>query len=321
MKVKAAPPLYEASAVGMKLPLRTRIYKDFLKNRGLYVLFIPVLVFYLIFQYGPMFGLSIAFKNYTPSRGFLGSPWVGFKHFTDFFQDYYFVRVLRNTIRISISTLVFSFPMPIILALLINALKNKYYSRTIQTITYLPHFVSIVVIAGIIVQLTSRTGAITQFLVKFGFPQVTMLNQPNMFVPLYVISGIWQTVGWNSIIYLSALTAIDAELYEAAMIDGAGKFRQLISITLPCLSQTIVVMLILQVGKMFNVGYEKIILLYNPLTYETADVISTYVYRKGLLEFNWSYSAAVGMFNSVVSFTLVLFTNKLSRKLNGSGLW
>ena len=304
-----------------KLPLSKKIQKDFIRNKGLYLLFVPVLVYYLIFQYGPMFGLVIAFKNYTPSRGFFGSPWVGLKHFTDFFQDYYFIRVLRNTITISLSTLLFSFPMPIILALLINSLKNKLYSRSIQTITYLPHFISIVVIAGMITQLTSRNGAITQFLVKFGFPEVTMLNEPNMFVPLYVISNIWQTVGWNSIIYLSALSAIDAEMYEAAMIDGAGKFRQLISITLPCLSATIIIMLILQVGKMFNVGYEKIILLYNPLTYEKADVISTYVYRKGLLEFNWSYSAAVGMFNSVVSFTLVSLTNKLSRKLNGSGLW
>jgi putative aldouronate transport system permease protein len=297
------------------------LQKDFIKHRSLYLLFLPVLAYYLLFQYGPMFGLVISFKSYTPRRGFFGSPWVGLRHFIDFFQDFYFQRVLFNTIRISLSTLIFSFPMPVILALLINELKNRHYARTVQTITYLPHFVSIVVIAGIIVQLTSRSGSITQFLNIFGFPKVTMLNEPKLFVPLYVISGIWQTVGWNSIIYLSAITAIDQELYEAAMIDGAGKIRQLFSVTLPCLSETIIIMLILQVGRMFNVGYEKIILLYNPLTYETADVISTYVYRKGLLEFNWSYSAAVGMFNSVVSFLLVMFTNRMSHKINGSGLW
>lgn len=211
--------------------------------------------------------------------------------------------------------------MPIILALFINELPNKRYSKAIQTITYLPHFISVVVICGIIVQLTASTGAITNFLGHFGFPQVTMLNNPKCFLPIYIVSGIWQGIGWNSIIYLSALTAIDAELYEAARMDGAGKLRQLWSITLPCLAPTIVIMLILQVGKMFNVGYEKIILLYNPLTYEVADVISTYVYRKGLLEFNWSYSAAVGMFNSVVSFLLVSFTNKLSKKVSGSSLW
>jgi putative aldouronate transport system permease protein len=304
-----------------KVRVGVLLRKDFTKNRGLYLLFLPVLIYYLIFQYGPMFGIIIAFKNYTPSRGFINSPWVGLKHFVDFTQDYYFLRVLRNTIRISVSSLVFAFPIPIVLALLINALKNKYYARIIQTVTYLPHFISVVVIAGIIVQLTSRTGSLTQFLSLFGFPRVTILNEAGMFVPLYVISGIWQGAGWSSIIYLSALTAIDSELYEAAMIDGAGKFRQLISITLPGISETIVIMLILQIGRMFSVGSEKILLLYNPLTYETADVISTYVYRKGLLEFSWSYSAAVGMFNSVVNFTLVVLTNKLSHKLRGSGLW
>lgn len=318
MNVNAAKGLLEGRA---KPSWGTALRKDFIKNRGLYLLFLPVLVYYLIFQYGPMFGIVIAFKNYTPSRGFIDSPWVGFKHFGDFIRDYYFLRVLRNTIRISLSSLVFGFPLPIILALLINALKNKHYARLVQTITYLPHFISIVVIAGIIVQLTSRTGSLTQFLSIFGFPRVTMLNEPGMFVPLYVISGIWQGAGWSSIIYLSALTAIDSELYEAAMIDGAGKFRQLISITLPGISETIVIMLILQIGRMFSVGSEKILLLYNPLTYETADVISTYVYRKGLLEFSWSYSAAVGMFNSVINFTLVVFANKLSHKIRGTGLW
>ena len=169
--------------------------------------------------------------------------------------------------------------------------------------------------------LTSRDGAIVSFLSHFGFKKVTMLNEPKYFLPLYVISGIWQNIGWNSIIYLSALLAIDAELYEAAKIDGAGKFRQLTSVTLPCLLPTIVVMLILQVGKSFNVGYEKILLMYNPLTYEVADVISTYVYREGLLNMNWSYSTAVGLFNSVVSFALVWATNKISQKVSGSGLW
>lgn len=303
------------------LSLSQRIRKDFASNKELYLLILPVLIYYAIFKYGPMIGLSIAFKNYTPARGFLASKWVGLKHFKAFFTDYYFTRILFNTIRISVFTLIFSFPMPIVLALLINELKSRVYSKWVQTITYLPHFISIVVICGMIVQLTSSTGAITNFLGKFGLPQATMLNNSHCFLPIYIISGVWQLVGWNSIIYLSALMAIDAELYEAARIDGAGKFRQLISITLPCLAPTIIIMLILQVGKMFNVGYEKIILLYNPLTYEVADVISTYVYRKGLLEFNWSYSAAVGMFNSVVSFLLVWGTNKLSKHVSGNGLW
>lgn len=211
--------------------------------------------------------------------------------------------------------------MPIILALLINELRGKLYSRMVQTITYIPHFISIVVVVSIMMDLTCKDGAINQFLSLFDFKPVTMLNDKRYFLPLYVISNIWQNIGWNSIIYLSALTAIDSELYEAAKIDGAGKLRQLLAITLPCLLPTIIIMLILQVGKMFNVGYEKIILMYNPLTYEVADVISTYVYRKGLLEMSWSYSAAVGMFNSVISFLLVWFTNRLSKKVSGNSLW
>lgn len=302
-------------------PLSERLRKDWSKNKTLYFLFLPVLIWYLVFQYGSMAGLTIAFQNYKPSLGIFHSPWVGLKHFKAFFNDYYFQRVLTNTIRISLTTLIFTFPAPIILALLINELRSRLYSKFVQTVTYIPHFISIVVVVSIMMDLTSSDGAITSFLANFGFPKITMLNDKRYFLPLYIISNIWQNIGWNSIIYLSALTAIDAELYEAAKIDGAGKLRQLISITIPCLIPTIVVMLILQVGKMFNVGYEKIILMYNPLTYEVADVISTYVYRKGLLEMNWSYSAAVGFFNSVVSFTLVWITNKLSKKLSGSSLW
>lgn len=303
------------------LPLSVKLKKDWRRNKMLYFLFLPVLIYYIIFQYGPMLGLIIGFQNYKPSLGFLRSKWVGLQHFKDFFTDYYFLRVLFNTIRISFVTLVFTFPVPIIFALLISELRSKHFSRFIQTVSYIPHFISIVVIVSIMLDLTNKDGAITQFLANFGFNPVTMLNDKSYFLPLYVFSAIWQNIGWNSIIYLSALLAIDAELYEAAKIDGAGKFRQLINVTLPCLLPTIIVMLILQVGKMFNVGYEKIILMYNPLTYEVADVISTYVYRKGLLEMNWSYSTAVGLFNSVVSFTLVWATNKLSKKVSGNGLW
>ncbi len=305
----------------LDLPLKAKMKKDWSKYKTLYFLFIPVLIYYIIFQYGPMVGLIISFENYKPRTGFFHSQWVGLTHFKNFFADYYFQRVLTNTIKISITNIIFTFPCPIILALLISELRTRGYSRIIQTITYIPHFISIVVIVSIMMDLTQKDGAVTQFLANFGFTPVTMLNEKKYFLPLYVISNIWQNVGWNSIIYLSALLAIDAELYEAARIDGAGKLRQLWSITLPCLIPTIIIMLILQVGKMFNVGYEKIILMYNPLTYEVADVISTYVYRQGLLEMNYSYAAAVGMFNSIVSFTLVWITNKISDKLTGSSLW
>ena len=303
------------------VPLALKLKKDWSKYRTLYLLFLPILVYYIIFQYGPMFGLVIAFQNYKPRLVFLKSPFVGLEHFKNFINDYYFKRVLSNTIRISVTNLIFSFPCPILLAIFISELRSKKYSKIVQTITYIPHFISVVVVTSIIMDLTGRNGAITTFLAKFGFTPVTMLNEPKYFLPLYIISGIWQNIGWNSIVYLAALLAIDAQLYEAARIDGAGKLRQLWSITLPCLLPTIVVMLILQVGKMFNVGYEKIILMYNPMTYEVADVINSYVYREGLLNLNYSYAAAVGMFNSIVSLILVWTTNKISNKLTGSGLW
>ena len=302
-------------------PLGLKLKKDWSKYKTLYFLFVPVLVYYIIFQYGPMLGLIIAFQNYKPRLGFFKSPLVGLEHFKNFINDYYFKRVLTNTIRISVTNLIFSFPCPILLAIFISELRSKKYSKVVQTITYIPHFISVVVVTSILMDLTGRNGAITTFLSHFGFTPVTMLNEPKYFLPLYIISNIWQNIGWNSIVYLAALLAIDAQLYDAARIDGAGKLRQLWSITLPCLLPTIIVMLILQIGKMFNVGYEKIILMYNPMTYEVADVINSYVYREGLLNLNYSYAAAVGMFNSIVSLILVWSTNKLSNKLTGSGLW
>ena len=310
-----------AQAASKRPLLAEKIKKDWMLNKTLYALFIPVLFYYLIFQYGSMFGLIISFENYKTATGFFHSKWVGFKHFKAFFSDFYFKRVLLNTIHISVTNLIFTFPMPIILALLINDLRTRSFSRIVQTVTYIPHFISIVVTVSIMKDLTNQNGAISLFLSNFGWKPVSMLNDKSFFLPLYIISAIWQNMGWNSIIYLSALLAIDQELYEAAKIDGAGKMRQLFSVTLPCLIPTIVIMLIMQIGKMFNVGYEKILLMYNPLTYEVADVISTYVYRKGLLEMNWSYSAAVGMFNSIVSFGLVWSANKFSKKISGSGLW
>jgi ABC-type polysaccharide transport system, permease component len=304
-----------------KLTFGQKLKKDFKKNKGLYILIIPVVLFYIIFHYGPIYGAVIAFKQYAPAKGIMGSPWVGFKHFIEFFQSIYFVRLLTNTLTISITELIFGFPAPIILALMINELRNRTYSRLVQTITYMPHFVSMVVVCGMIVQFTKDSGFITQFLGLFGFPQETMLNNPSMFVPIYVISNIWQGVGWGSIIYLAALTGIDQELYEAAKIDGAGKWRQTINITLPCLLPTIIILFILRLGNMLNVGFEKIILLYNPATYETADVISSYVYRKGIQEFSWSFSTAVGLFNSVINFALVISANQISKKTGETSLW
>lgn len=300
---------------------KERIIKDFKHNWMLYLMILPVIVYYLIFKFGPMFGLSIAFMDYKPARGFFGSRFAGLKHFKNFFSDYYFGRLLINTIRISLLDLL-TFPVPVILALLINELKSKRYSRVVQTVTYIPHFISTVVICGIVVKLTSSDGGITMILSRFfGIKQEAMLNNVNYFLPVYITSELWQTVGWNSIIYLSALSGIDQELYDAARVDGAGRLKQVLYITIPCLLPTITIMLILKMGKIFNVGYEKIMLLYNPMIYEKADVINTYVYRKGLIDAQYSYSSAVGLFNCVVSFLLVTMTNRLSKKANGNGLW
>lgn len=300
------------------------IKKDMKKNYGAYLLVLPVVLYYLIFAYKPMYGAVIAFKDFSPGKGILGSNWAdsfGFEHFLNFFKSYFFGRTLKNTLVISISSLLFSFPAPIILALLLNEVKNKFFKRSVQTISYMPHFISLVVVCSLIQIFTADTGIVTYIAKLFGYNSGSMLAQPNLFVPIYVISGIWQHIGWDSIIYLAALSGIDQSLYEAAKIDGANRWKQMIHITLPGISITIIILFILAIGGIMNVGYEKIILLYNPGIYETSDVISSFVYRKGLLDYNWSFSAAVGLFNSVINFIMVMSFNKLSRKISGISLW
>ncbi len=306
-----------------KASLGNRIKRDLQKHWQLYLLFLPIFVYFVIFKYAPMAGLAISFQDFKAAKGIFGSKWVGMKHFVNFFNDPYLPRLLRNTVTIALSTLIFSFPMPILLALLINELRSRTLSRTVQTISYIPHFISTVVVCGIITDLVSRTGGVTMLLHQlFGMPVTNMLYEAGYFVPIYIASDIWSNIGWNSIVYLSALTSIDQELYEAAKVDGANKWHQIIHVTLPCLVPTIVIMFILKVGKMFDVGYEKIMLLYTPLTYETADVINTYVYRRGFAEnVNYSYATAVGFFNSVVCFGLVFMTNKITQRMGGNSLW
>ena len=282
---------------------------------------IPVIAYYVIFHYGPMYGAIIAFKDFTPVKGILGSDWVGLKHFEEFFGSYYFLRVLKNTVLISLYTLIFEFPAPIILALLINEVRRRYFKRVVQTITYMPYFISLVVICGIITDFTNADGLINRLFMLFGYDGQAMLQKPELFRPIYVLSEIWQRIGWESIIYIAALMSIDLEQYEAARIDGASRLKQMFYITLPCLVPVITIMFILRIGNLLNVGFEKIILLYNPITYETADVISTFVYRKGLLEFGWSYSSAVGLFNSVINLALLISANYISRKVNENSLW
>lgn len=299
-----------------------RAKRDIKRNYMLYLLFLPVLAYYVIFCYGPMYGAIIAFKDYVPIKGVMGSDWVGLKHFIDFFKNPFFGRTLFNTVNISFWMLLIGFPAPIILALLINEVQSTKYKKLVQTVSYIPHFISLVVVAGMIKTFTADVGFLNVLLTKLHLTTgETMLNVKEYFVPIYVISGVWQEIGWGTIIYLSALVTIDNDLYEAATIDGAGRWKQTLHITLPSIMPTIIMMLVLRIGQMMNVGYEKIILLQNAVIYETSDVISTYVYRKGLLEGNYSYSAAVGLFNSVINFALIIMANTVSRKFNDQSIW
>lgn len=298
------------------------LVKDLKVNKSLYLMFIPVIIYFVVFKYVPMYGSLIAFKDYRPSLGFGGSEWVGFKHFINFLTSPSFAHVFGNTIKISVWSLIWNFPAPIILAILLNELKSLRYSKIVQNITYLPHFVSLVIVCGLVKEFTMDTGIVTHLLsTLFGFEPVTMLNQPDLFLPVYIGSALWQGIGWGSIIYLAALTSVDSSLIEAAVIDGAGKWKQLIHVKLPAIVPTISIMLILSIGGILNVGYEKILLLYNDITMEVADVISTYVYRKGLLEQSWSFSTAVSIFNSVINLILLFIANKVTAKLEGTSLW
>ncbi|GIP33661.1 sugar ABC transporter permease [Paenibacillus sp. J2TS4] len=298
-----------------------RVVRDFKMNKYVYLMLLPVVVYYAVFHYGPMYGVQIAFKDYSPTLGFWGSPWVGFKYFQDFFNSFYFWRLIRNTILLSVYELVFAFPAPIILALLLNEVRNRLFKRAVQTITYIPHFISIVVIAGMMVDFLARDGLINNLLAWFGAEAIPYLRQPEWFRTIYISSGIWQGVGWGTIIYLAAISNIDPSLYEAARVDGANRWRQTIHITIPGMLPTIIILLILQMGNLMTVGTEKILLLYNSATYETADVIGTFVYRKGLLESNYSYSAAIGLFNSIINFTLLVLANTISKRTTETKLW
>ncbi|WP_342424835.1 ABC transporter permease subunit [Paenibacillus sp. FSL E2-0178] len=298
-----------------------RFLRDFKLNRLLYIMMIPVILYYVVFHYAPMYGAIIAFKDFSPMKGILGSDWVGLQHFRDFFSSYYFWRILSNTIIISVYSILFMFPAPIILALLINEVRNQSFKRIVQTFSYMPYFISLVVICGMITDFTNSNGVINTLFSWLGYDGTAMLQKPGLFRPVYILSEIWQKIGWESIIYIAALAGIDQEQYEAARIDGASRLKQMLHITLPGILPTITIMFILRMGNMLNVGFEKIILLYNPVTYETADVISSFVYRKGLLEFGWSYSSAVGLFNSVVNLILLISANYISRRVNKTSLW
>jgi len=304
-----------------KQSLWTTIGRDIRRNKLLYLMVLPVIAYYVIFDYGPMYGLQIAFKDYSPGDGIWGSRWIGLANFTEFFQSYYFWRLIRNTLLISVYELIFGFPAPIILALLLNELRKQAFKRIVQTVTYLPHFISVVVVVGMLVDFLARDGVVNQVLGYLGVEARSYLSEPGWFGFLYVSSGIWQQIGWGSIIFLAALSNIDPSLYEAAKVDGAGRWKQMLHITIPGIMPTVIILLILRMGSMMSVGSEKILLMYNPLTYDTADVISTFVYRKGILEASYSYTTAVGLFNAVIAFLLVIISNSISKRVSETKLW
>ena len=284
----------------------------------------PGLILLIVFSYVPMIGLILAFKNYSSLEGIFGSPWVGVQWFKDFFSSPFFFRTLRNTVLISVLKLVFSFPVPLLFAILLNEISGKWFKKTVQTISYMPHFISTVIVVGIMkTMLSPDGGVVNEVLITLGITKesISFFNEPGWFRTLYVGSEIWQNFGWDSIIYLACITSIDMQLYEAAQLDGAGRWKQTMHITLPGLKNITITMLILSFGSMMNVGFEKILLMYNPAVYETSDVISTYIYRVALVDDNIGYGVAVGLFNSVINLILIVVFNMISRKTSEVSMW
>ena len=299
----------------------SQVWKRMYRSRYLYLLFALPLLYFIVFKYGAMGWLGIAFFDYNAFLGFAGSKFIGLKYFKQFIMDPYFWNILKNTIVLNIWMLLLYFPTPIILALLINEVKGHYFKKAAQTISYMPYFLSTVVVCGFITTILSNEGLVNQVLEAVGIGKIQFLMEPGWFRPVYVISEIWQHCGWGSIIYLAALAGVDSQLYEAASIDGASKWKQLLHVSLPGIAPVISIQLLLTVGKLLTVGYEKILLLYTGATYETADVISTYVYRRGLMEANYSYGSAVSIFQAVVALVLVVSANKAARKVGQTSLW
>jgi len=295
---------------------RRRLLRRIGRNGDLYLLIFPTLLFFALFHFAPMYGVQIAFRRYSFSRGILGSPWVGLYHFQRFFRSYYFGRLLYNTLALSFYNLIYGFPLPIALALLLNEVTHSGFKKFVQTVTYAPHFLSVVVVVSILNALLSpNTGLVNHLIKAAGGTPVYFMGEPAYFKSLYVISGLWQSMGWNSIIYMAALAGVDPTFYEAGRVDGASRWQMLRHITLPSILPTISIMLILQCGRMINIGFDKIFLMQNDLNIAASDVISTYVYRSGLLNTEYSFSSAVGLFNSVINCALLVTVNGITGRL------
>ena len=304
-----------------KIVLGGKFLTDFKRNYDLYLLLIPGLVLLIVFKYVPMYGVSIAFKDFNIFKGMAESPWVGMGNFVRLFQSEEFYRIFRNTLIISIYKIVFTFPIPVIIAIMLNEMKNMVVKKTVQTVIYLPHFLSWVIVGGIFTTILSSTGLINGVITKLGGDSIPFMMSNKWFRGVLIVSDAWKGCGWGAIIYIAAIAGIDQELYEAAEIDGAGKIKQIIHITLPGLASTIVLMLILKLGHIMTEGQEQVLMMYNPTVYETGDIISTYVYRIGMGKMDYSFSSAVGLLNSVISLILVLGGNFISGKLVGKSIW
>ncbi|RJE85207.1 sugar ABC transporter permease [Paenibacillus sp. 1011MAR3C5] len=312
----------DAAALSPIQPRRgSGLIRNIAKRYDLYLMLLLPIAWYLIFHYGPLYGLQIAFKNFNPAKGIIGSPWEGFGHFERFFDSYYFWRLLWNTVSINLFSLLIAFPIPIMLALLVNEIRSKTYSKWLQNITYIPHFISVVVIVGILNVFLSPTGPINMLIEAFGGSTVRFLESAGWFKTIFIGSNIWQNMGWQSIIYIAALSGVNPQLYEAAKMDGASRLRRIWHVSLPGIAPVIVILLILDIGHFMNVGFEKILLMQNNLNLESSDVISTFVYTTGILKGEYSYTAAIGLFNSVINLILLLLVNRFARKTSETSLW
>lgn len=298
-----------------------KVKKDWKRNKVVYLMALPVVIYILVFCYAPMAGVVLAFERYSLKGGIFGSQWIWFQNFIDFFKSYYFFRLLKNTFLLSFYDLIFYFPAPIIFALLMNELISAKFKKAVQTISYMPYFISMVVVAGIIIDFCSSNGAVTNIVKMLGGPSGNLLGMPKLFRTIFISTNLWQYLGSSSIIIVAAISGIDQQLYEASDLDGIGRFRRVIHITLPSISSTILILLILRLGFLFSVNFEKIILLYSPSTYSVSDIISSFTYRKGLLQFDYGYSTAVGLFNSVLNFIALVVANKLSKKYAETSLF
>ncbi|MBS4198311.1 sugar ABC transporter permease [Bacillus sp. FJAT-49732] len=321
MEVQEQTAIQKSKPIAVKKQKLSKRMKKIWKNYDLYLLLLPTLLYFLIFHYLPMYGVQIAFKNFNPVLGINGSPWIGFSQFERFFNSYQLWTVLKNTLGLALLELA-TFPIPIVMALLLNQLTSRKYKRIVQTVTYAPHFISVVVLVGMLyLFLSPRTGIINQFLVLIGMEPIFFFGIPEWFKPLFISSGVWQNLGWGMIIYLAALSGISPELHEAAIMDGASKIRRIWHIDIPGIMPTVIILLILGIGNLLNVGFEKVYLMQNSLNVSSSEIIQTHVYKTGLLGAQYSYAAAVGLFNSIINFILLIFINQAAKKAGQASLW